>query len=147
MSTTEHGGTEVWAMLGRAIAERRAELGLRTQEALAIKAGVHINTINRLETGKPTRRNKTWPPIEAALQWPKGYIEDFIQSAGKLARTPLTEMEVRGLLREGSLKHLSSASVGEVREMEDWFIGKLRTAGWIPAAADDGDPGPPDGVE
>ncbi len=51
-----------WKAVGRAVYLRRVELGMERQQDLAEQAGVHLNTIGRIERGVPsTRKNPTWP--------------------------------------------------------------------------------------
>lgn len=51
MAGTGKGSTPRQRELGRRIRERRAELGL-SQEALALRAGIHRTYIGSLETGQ-----------------------------------------------------------------------------------------------
>jgi transcriptional regulator with XRE-family HTH domain len=76
-----------WRAIGRAIFERRTELGMDRQLDLAERAGVHLNTISRIERGVPSsRRSPAWSKIEAALQWPGGHISRLAD--GESARSP-----------------------------------------------------------
>lgn len=61
--------------VGRAVADRRVELGLETQRDLADAAGVSLNTAALLERGKsfPHRTNRI--KFEDALQWPRGTLD------------------------------------------------------------------------
>ena len=71
-----------WREIGRAVFRRRIELGMQTQKELAERAGVHLNTISRIERGLPSsRRSPAWPKIEAALQWPAGHISRLADGA------------------------------------------------------------------
>ncbi len=84
-----------WKAVGRAVYLRRVELGMERQQDLAEQAGVHLNTIGRIERGVPsTRKNPTWPKIEAALQWPVGYISKL---AGDSLELPIPEGAVDGI--------------------------------------------------
>jgi transcriptional regulator with XRE-family HTH domain len=69
----------VWREVGLAVYHRRTELGIATQGDLAERAGVHLNTISRLERGRALkRRSPSWAAIEAALSWPEGKIADMV---------------------------------------------------------------------
>ncbi|MGH3414896.1 MAG: helix-turn-helix domain-containing protein [Actinocrinis sp.] len=69
-----------WKDLGAMIAERRRELGMRTQQDLATAAGVSVATVTRLESGRPLqRRSWTWAAVEQALDWPSGHLERFMR--------------------------------------------------------------------
>lgn len=60
--------------VGKAVAERRIEVGFETQRELAEAAGVALNTAALLERGKswPQAANRT--KFEDALQWPRGTL-------------------------------------------------------------------------
>jgi hypothetical protein len=61
--------------VGKAVADRRVEVGFETQRELAAAAGVSLNTAALLERGKsfPHRVNRI--KFEDALQWPRGTLE------------------------------------------------------------------------
>ena len=69
--------------VGRAVADRRVELGLETQRDLADAAGVSLNTAALLERGKsfPHRTNRI--KFEDALQWPRGTL-DAVRRGGNV---------------------------------------------------------------
>ncbi|SKN05444.1 transcriptional regulator, y4mF family [Mycobacteroides abscessus subsp. massiliense] len=71
---------EGWARVGRLIRQRRADkrLGLRNQQDLADRVGVHKQTINYIENGKRPIRESTARQIEAAVAW-KTYAIDHIR--------------------------------------------------------------------
>lgn len=60
--------------VGKAVAERRIEVGFETQRELAEAVGVALNTAALLERGKswPQAANRT--KFEDALQWPRGTL-------------------------------------------------------------------------
>lgn len=65
----------IWRNIGHAVARRRSELDLNSQSQLAERAGVHLNTVSRLESGSPAQRiRSSWAAIEDALEWPRGTI-------------------------------------------------------------------------
>lgn len=61
--------------VGKAVADRRVEVGLETQRELADAANVSLNTAALLERGKsfPHRINRV--KFEDALQWPRGTLD------------------------------------------------------------------------
>lgn len=73
--------------VGRAVADRRVELGLETQRDLADAAGVSLNTAALLERGKsfPHRTNRI--KFEDALQWPRGTL-DAVRRGGDVPAAP-----------------------------------------------------------
>jgi transcriptional regulator with XRE-family HTH domain len=62
------------ARVGRAVTDRRLELGLATQRELAEKAGVALNTAAQLERGHTFPRRANAHKLEQALQWPAGTL-------------------------------------------------------------------------
>lgn len=128
-----------WRMIGRAIYQRRAELGMKSQQALADAAGVHVNTIGRIERGVPSsRRNPTWPAIEAALQWPAGYISGLAD--GDAAPLPTVELipesavrEISGAVVDAITDAEPDMTVRQAREIADRTIAILRGRGHLPS--------------
>jgi hypothetical protein len=61
--------------VGRAVAERRVEVGLLSQRELAKAAAVGLNTAGQLERGQtfPVAANRS--KLEDALQWPRGTLD------------------------------------------------------------------------
>lgn len=78
---TADGEFDLRAQLARRIRARRDELGL-SQQGLADRAGVHVNTIINMEQGKfAERRNSAWAKIEKALDWPPRFFDDYLSGA------------------------------------------------------------------
>lgn len=87
--TSAESASALWERLGRAVRDRRLELQL-TQRGLADKAGVSTQTVHRVEGGRPSSRHtSSWSKLEVALDWPRGFFEEFI--AGKVAGVPRHE--------------------------------------------------------
>src|SRR5690242_11884403 len=64
--------------LGQLIRKHRTERGW-TQRELAERAGIGWQTVHRLEAGQPRSRQTTvWPKLEKGLNWPQGFIADFL---------------------------------------------------------------------
>lgn len=61
--------------VGRAVALRRVEVGLDSQQALAERAGVGLSTAALLERGQTWPRKANAHKIEIALEWPPGTLE------------------------------------------------------------------------
>jgi transcriptional regulator with XRE-family HTH domain len=69
---------EQWGRLGRAVAERRALLGLSQTEAAKI-SGVSLSFWSHFEGGKKNKiRRMNVNKAEKALQWKAGSIERFV---------------------------------------------------------------------
>lgn len=69
---------ELRERLARRIRARRDELGL-SQDALAARAGIGVNTIIRMEQADfAKKRSKTWAPVEEALGWIVGFFDDYL---------------------------------------------------------------------
>lgn len=75
MSTSAPSDESPIERVGKAVADRRVEVGFETQRELAEAAGVSLNTAALLERGKsfPHRVNRT--KFEDALQWPRGALD------------------------------------------------------------------------
>lgn len=70
---------DVWLDLGLALYRRRIELGIHSQRELAKRAGLHHNTIGKLERGEPwIQRGRSWAKVEAVLELPDGWIAEFV---------------------------------------------------------------------
>lgn len=64
-----------WAGLGEAVQRRRLELGLRSRDALAAKAGISARTLGDIERGqRGNYANSTWILLETALGWAPGSV-------------------------------------------------------------------------
>jgi hypothetical protein len=50
-----------------------------SQQVLADRAGISVNTIIRMEKGVfPDRRTASWGKVEAALDWPARFFDDYL---------------------------------------------------------------------
>ena len=87
--------------VGRAVAQRRVEVGLMTQRALAQAAGVGHNTAALLERGRtfPIEANRI--KFEDALGWPHGTLDALRRGE------PIPEVPVRP-------RQVESAPMGQV---------------------------------
>ncbi|WP_053094015.1 helix-turn-helix transcriptional regulator [Mycobacterium heckeshornense] len=68
------GGDAAIARVGRAVADRRIELGIASQRELAETAGVALNTAAQLERGHTFPRRSSAHKLEKALRWPPGTL-------------------------------------------------------------------------
>ena len=132
-----------WKAVGDAVYRRRVELGMERQQDLAERAGVHLNTIGRIERGVPsTRKNPTWPKIEAALQWPVGYIGKL--AGGEVDDSPDTlipESAVDGIrqaVRNAIDAVEPNVTVRQSREIADAVIVELQHQGLLPTPTSEG---------
>lgn len=146
---TGFGNPDVWLRLGRIAYERRKELRL-TQKQLAERAGVSGGAVLRLESGvQATRRASSWPKIEIALEWPKGFIEDFVtgkvlgppvsaDDEGRFTRQRKSEVTdiIRDLVRHITLRVAPDTPISKVLELEEQAIEIARERGaWVPPEA------------
>lgn len=74
VTTARPSGDPGLARVGRAVAERRLELGFASQRELAEKAGVALSTAAHLERGHTFPRRSNARKLEAALDWPPGTL-------------------------------------------------------------------------
>lgn len=126
-----------WRAIGRAVFLRRAELGMASRQDLAERAGVHINTIGRIERGAPlTRRGSTWDRLEAALRWPSGYLD-------RLARGKAIEADARPIPEDAAAAIKSAVlaavatvepdvTVRQAREIAEAAVTELRRRELLP---------------
>lgn len=115
---------ESWARLGDAIRRRRVALRL-TQEDLADKAGVSVNTIRNLEQGRRARE-LTLPRITDALGWVGGSYFLILDGGDPLVEeTP--EEENDDALRLERPEGISDAEWNRVKAkvLRDvrWYLG------------------------
>lgn len=68
---------DVWARLGRAVAERRLELGLSVRAAAMI-AEINRATWGTLEEGDRRLSRHLWKGVEGALNWAPGSVSRIL---------------------------------------------------------------------
>jgi transcriptional regulator with XRE-family HTH domain len=125
-----------WKAVGSAVYLRRVELGMERQQDLAERAGVHLNTIGRIERGVPsTRKNPTWPKIEAALQWPVGHIGKLAGGeAGDSSDALIPESAADGIrqaVRSAIDAVEPNVTVRQSREIADAVVLELQRRGLL----------------
>jgi transcriptional regulator with XRE-family HTH domain len=126
-----------WRAIGRAIFQRRTELGMEHQKDLAERSGVHLNTISRIERGVPSsRRSPAWAKIEAALQWPAGHISRLADSEPAAVRDfPIPDGVTEGI-EQAVLAAISGVepdvTLRQAREIGRRTIEELRRRGLLP---------------
>ncbi|MDO3240993.1 helix-turn-helix transcriptional regulator [Mycobacteroides abscessus subsp. abscessus] len=82
MAKAEHeadGVDPAIARVGRAVADRRLEMGMATQRDLAEAAGVALNTAAFLERGRTFPREGNQRKLETALNWPPGTLRSMLR--------------------------------------------------------------------
>lgn len=127
-----------WEAIGKAVYDRRIELGMQRQQDLADRAGVHVNTISRVERGTPsTRRNPTWPKVEAALEWPPGYLARLAEAHEVPAAEPYPipaglAREIGSAVREAVAAVEPDVTVRQAREIAEAAVAELRRRGLLP---------------
>lgn len=90
---TAEGEPDLRKRLAARIRARRDELGL-SQQALADRAGIGVNTIIRMEQAEfAERRTKTWAPVEEALDWPPRFFDRYL--AGEIPEEPKSRYQRR----------------------------------------------------
>jgi transcriptional regulator with XRE-family HTH domain len=122
------------------IVARRHQLGMRTQQDLADKAGVSLATVSRLETGRAyVRRPWTWDAIETALKFPSGYFDRYVRGAAiaegfVIQASELSEIEprARAAIKNALMATLPDATVSEILAAESAAIKALRDQGLLP---------------
>lgn len=130
--------TADWRAIGRAVYQRRNELGMKSQQALAERADVHVNTVSRIERGVPSsRRNPTWGAIEAALQWPAGHIArladgEQLEVAGNAAPTSLAA-EIEQAVFAAISDNAPDVTVRQARQIAEGAVAELRRRGVLPS--------------
>ncbi len=129
--------------LGRLIRIHRDELGI-SQAQLAERAKIHVNTMGRLETGLTRQRQSgTWTKLEVALEWPQGFIADFLAGevdevalAGKLRRDPVPEGDLTGMIHDMVLEVFGFAApdvtLAQLRESERIALEVAKKHGYVP---------------
>lgn len=77
---TETTPDDALKRVGRAVADRRLEVGFEFQRELAEAAGVALGTAALLERGKTFPRPGNRALLEDALQWPRGTLEALLRN-------------------------------------------------------------------
>lgn len=105
-----------WGRLGKAIRERRVELGHKSREAFARHTGISPRLLNDLELGKRTSYDQsTFVRLEQALEWRSGSVnvvlaggtpllpadptDDVAFVIGNIERSDLPDAPKQALLR------------------------------------------------
>lgn len=128
------GADTVWDAVASAVYRRRLALSIRSQRELARRAGVSYNTVSRLERGvASSRRNPSWPAIEAALEWPEGRISDMVEGR----ETPPEPLPPSVLVRQAVLAAVAQVrpdvTVQEAQAIADVTMSRLKSSGLLKA--------------
>lgn len=122
----------VWREVGHAVSRRRGELGISSQSQLAALAGVHVNTVSRLERGTAVKRsNPTWGAIEAALSWPEGTIASMAGIRPNTA-TPLTADAVSRAVLTAIHRVEPEVTIRQANEIAAQTVAQLEQEGLLP---------------
>lgn len=124
-----------WLEVGLLVYRRRIELRITSQKAFAERAGVHVNTISRLERGIPSsRRNPSWPAIERVLGWPEGHIasmvEGRVQEPEPVPFAATLEQAVMESLRES----LPDVTFRQAHTVARGVLARLERRGLLPGS-------------
>lgn len=122
-----------WLEVGLVVYRRRIQLDINSQREMAERAGVHVNTISRLERGIPsTRRNPSWSAIERVLGWRRGYIHDMVETGVEQPEPfPLAALVERAVL-ETVAEIAPDVTVRQQRMLAQGVVARLRRRGVIP---------------
>jgi transcriptional regulator with XRE-family HTH domain len=72
-----------WPEVGKAVLNRRVELGMRKRGQLAGATGLTVKTLGELERGERTNfEPATIALVEQALRWPPGAIDAILSGRG-----------------------------------------------------------------
>src|SRR5579875_721763 len=131
---------DVWREFSAAIKKRRLQIGLRSQQELADKAGVSLATITRFENGKPhLRRSWTWDEVEKALELPPNTLDRWASSDQKKSTFVVevddiskVEPEMRSAIKDALMLTLPDVTVSRVLAAEDAIIDVLRDKKLLP---------------
>ena len=124
----------VWLDLGLALYRRRIERGIDSQRELAKLAGVHHNTISRLERGQPwTRRGRAWTAVERTLGLPDGWISAYVASHSTEASEPVLSAEVvEQVVLEAMGEHAPHVTIRQARSVAAGVAKRLGQRGYLP---------------
>lgn len=124
------GDESVWEDLGLALYRRRLELGIPSQRELAKRAGVHHNTVSKLELGQSwTRRGASWAKIEAVLELPEGWIADFV--ARRTAVPALTPDAVERAVLDSIAEVTPHVTIRQARAVAKATVRQLEREGFL----------------
>ncbi|OZE92476.1 hypothetical protein CH298_02785 [Rhodococcoides fascians] len=86
-----------WARLGKAVVNRRIELGMRTRESFADTAGLSSRILSDIEKArKQSYSSGTLAQLEQALQWEQGSIESVLEGGTPVDLPPRAHAEGTG---------------------------------------------------
>jgi transcriptional regulator with XRE-family HTH domain len=126
---------EDWHAVADAVRARRIELGMKERQDLAERAGVHLNTIGRIERAVPsTRRSPSWAKIEAALAWPPGHVLAIAEGRG--GQPSIIPAPAAAVIRDAVLAAVATivpdVTAGRAGEIADEALAELRRRGALP---------------
>jgi transcriptional regulator with XRE-family HTH domain len=125
----------VWLDLGLALYRRRIDLGIGSQRELAARAGVHHNTVSRLERGQPwSRRGRAWTAIEAALGLEEGWIASYIANYGVETGPVMTTEAVERAVLDSVTEHAPHLPIRQARAIAAATARRLEQQGLLPPA-------------
>lgn len=122
---------DAWERLGAAIAHRRYRLGL-TQEQVADRAALSVNTIRHLENGGKGRM-LTLPKIDEALGWVAGAgcVAVLDGDEPRLTESPSTTLPTPREENAMRIERPQGLSDEDWSELQEMLAGVLST--WITA--------------
>jgi transcriptional regulator with XRE-family HTH domain len=119
-----------WREVGHRVAVRRVGLGMTTQRQLAERAGLHKNTISKLELGQLRRAGSKWGNVEDALDWPRGKLvamhRDIVDNPDRVPADVL-ERAILDTLNE-AVPHVT---VRQARRIAEGIARRLEQDGYL----------------
>jgi len=123
----------VWLDLGFAIYRRRIQLGIKSQRELARRAGLHHNTVGRLERGEPwAQRGGSWGQVEAALELPEGWISEFVANYPATGGPALTAHAVEQAVLDSIAAIAPHVTIRQARLIAAATAKRLEEEGLLP---------------
>lgn len=119
-----------WREVGHRVAVRRVSLGMTTQRELAERAGLHKNTVSKLELGQLRRPGGKWGDVEDALGWPRGRLvamhRDIVDNPDRVPADVL-ERAVLDTLNEAA----PHVTVRQARRIAEGIAQRLEQDGYL----------------
>jgi hypothetical protein len=132
---SEQPGPEHWRDFGRVVFRTRMDKGFATQRELAAVAGVHWNTVRRLEAGVLAKRPQpSWLKVEKALGWEAGAIERAWRGGpGKPEIEPAAADDLAAAVTRVLIDVAPELTGGQIRDIARGVEQIALERGWVVA--------------